>query len=108
MNIYEELIEILNELGIDVSEDGELFDMDSITFITMIIRIEETFGVINDFKKRNSIITAIAPNSPNSSHIMEKIISFCASGRNPSFCILSPRPLPKMPPEPIAYNACKV
>ena len=33
---------------------------------------------------------------------MEKIISFCASGRNPSFCTLFPSPLPKRPPLPMA------
>lgn len=33
-----------------------------------------------------------------------KIISFCASGTNPSFCRLFPNPLPNIPPLPIAYN----
>ena len=32
-------------------------------------------------------------------------MSFCASGTLPSFWILFPSPLPKNPPEPIAYNA---
>lgn len=45
MNIQEELFNIMNELGIDVGESGELLDLDSITFITMIIRVEETFGI---------------------------------------------------------------
>ena len=31
----------------------------------------------------NIKITAIAPNNPSSSQIIEKIISFCASGMNP-------------------------
>ena len=45
MNIHEELIVILDELGIVIGENGELIDVDSITFITMIIRIEESFGI---------------------------------------------------------------
>ena len=53
-------------------------------------------------------MTAIPPNNPSSSQIMEKIISFCASGRKPSFCILCPSPFPNIPPEPMAYNACRV
>ena len=47
-------------------------------------------------------IMLIAPKSPSSSHMIEKIMSFCASGINPSFCMLCPRPFPKIPPEPIA------
>ena len=39
---------------------------------------------------------------PSSSQIIEKIMSFCASGTNPSFCTLFPIPRPKSPPEPIA------
>ena len=50
---------------------------------------------------RNRNMMAIAPNNPSSSQIIEKIMSFCASGTN-AFCILCPRPLPKMPPEPMA------
>ena len=42
-----------------------------------------------------------------SSHIIEKIISFCDSGKNPSFCRLFPSPVPKSPPAPIAYSPCK-
>ena len=38
-------------------------------------------------------------------YIIEKIISFCASGTLPSFWILFPRPRPRNPPEPIAYSA---
>lgn len=40
--------------------------------------------------------------------LYEKIISLCDSGINPIFCILCPSPFPKIPPEPIAYNACIV
>ena len=53
---------------------------------------------------RNRIIIIPAPTSPSSSQIMEKIISFWASGTNPSFCRLLPSPLPKMPPLPMAYS----
>lgn len=63
-------------------------------------------GVV--FISRNNKITHTAPKSPSSSQITEKIISFCASGINPSFCILSPSPFPNKPPEPIAYSPCKV
>lgn len=45
MNIHEELTVILDELGIFVGEAGEFVDIDSLTYITMIIRIEETFGI---------------------------------------------------------------
>lgn len=45
MNIHDELIVMLDELGVVTGEKGEFIDMDSITFITMVIRIEETFGI---------------------------------------------------------------
>ena len=57
---------------------------------------------------KNNIITAIAPNIPSSSQITENIISLCASGINPSFCILFPKPLPKSPPDAIAYKPCRI
>ena len=53
---------------------------------------------------KNSISTNPAPNKPSSSQIMEKIMSFCASGTKPSFWMLSPRPRPNKPPDPMAYN----
>ena len=56
----------------------------------------------------NMRIMATAPNNPSSSQIMEKIMSFCASGRKLNFCILCPSPLPQMPPLPMAYSACRV
>ena len=58
-------------------------------------RAEQVFRVDSDHKKRqirirnNSMINP-APTSPNSSHTIEKIISFCASGKNPNFWTLSP------------------
>ena len=42
------------------------------------------------------------PMAPSSSQNMEKIMSFWASGTNPSFCFPFPRPTPKIPPDPIA------
>ena len=59
MDIHEELVIMLDELGIVVGEKGEFIDMDSITFITMIIRIEETFNIsfpddlLNSFPTNN-------------------------------------------------------
>ena len=50
----------------------------------------------------NTAITRQAPNSPPSSQIIEKIISFCASGTKPSFCRPFPSPQPKILPLPIA------
>lgn len=46
MNIREELLNILYELGIVVDNNGQLLDVDSILFITIIIRIEEKFNII--------------------------------------------------------------
>lgn len=46
MNIHDELLTILNELGIIIKENGEFDNIDSITFITLIIRIEDTFGIM--------------------------------------------------------------
>ena len=54
--------------------------------------------------KRNTIMSPMPPKSPSSSHMIENIISFWASGINPSFWILCPSPLPNIPPEPIAYK----
>ena len=51
---------------------------------------------------RKTSIRIVAPTNPSSSQMIEKIISFCASGTNPSFWMLSPNPLPNSPPEPIA------
>lgn len=42
----------------------------------------------------------MAPVNPISSHIIEKIISFWASGTKPSFCMLLPMPLPKVTSTP--------
>ena len=44
---------------------------------------------------RNNKMIRLAPTSPSSSQMIEKIISFWASGRNPNFCTLFPSPLPK-------------
>jgi hypothetical protein len=49
-----------------------------------------------------------APIKPNSSQMIVKIISFCTSGILPNFWMLSPRPCPVIPPEPIAYIPCMV
>jgi hypothetical protein len=43
-----------------------------------------------------------APIKPNSSQITAKIKSFCGSGKYKNFCLLSPSPRPKKPPDPIA------
>jgi len=41
----EKLINCLEESGIIVDEDGTLPDMESIMFITMVLSIEEQFGI---------------------------------------------------------------
>ena len=45
MNIHNELILLLAEMNIVVDENGEFIDLDSVEFIAMIIRVEETFGI---------------------------------------------------------------
>ena len=59
---------------------------------------------ISVYNSKNKKIKKPAPASPNSSQMIEKIMSFCASGTNPSFWIPLPSPLPNSPPEPIAYS----
>lgn len=55
-------------------------------------------------KAANKIITAAQPINPNSSAKTEKIKSLCGSGMYKNFCLLSPKPAPNSPPEPIAYK----
>ena len=43
---------------------------------------------------------------PNSSQIIAKMKSVCASGRKKSFCRLSIRPTPENPPDPTAMSDC--
>ena len=50
----------------------------------------------------NKTITSKQPTKPNSSANIAKIKSLCASGMYNYFCLLSPSPTPKSPPEPIA------
>lgn len=47
MDINEKMLEIIGELGIYVSEDAndERINMDSFQFISLIVRIEETFSI---------------------------------------------------------------
>src|SRR5215475_10953906 len=47
-----------------------------------------------------------APSRPSSSPMMLKMKSVCASGRKNSFCLLSPSPSPKKPPEPTEISDC--
>lgn len=74
MNIYEELIVMLEELGIVIEENDEIVDMDSITFITMIIRIEETFGIAFPDDLLNSSATH---NIKNLEKIIVNLLSNC-------------------------------
>ena len=74
MNIYEELIVMLDELGVVIEENGEIVDMDSITFITMIIRIEETFGITFPDDLLNSSATH---NIKNLERIIVNLFSNC-------------------------------
>jgi phosphopantetheine attachment domain protein len=59
MNIHETLNDVLDELGVVVGDDGQFSDLDSIAFITMIIRVEETFDIVipDDFLNLSSIST---------------------------------------------------
>lgn len=57
-------------------------------------------------KIANNSITAEHPINPSSSASTENIKSLCGSGKYKNFCLLSPRPAPNSPPEPIAYKLC--
>jgi acyl carrier protein len=46
MNIYEKIFEIVDEINIIVDQDGNIIDPDSIVFISLIVRLEETFDVL--------------------------------------------------------------
>ena len=54
----------------------------------------------------NNIKTAVQPTKPSSSPNIENIKSLCGSGIYKNFCLLSPKPAPNNPPEPIAYKLC--
>ncbi len=55
-------------------------------------------------KIANNKITIAHPINPNSSANTAKIKSLCGSGKYKYFCFPSPKPTPKIPPEPIAYK----
>ena len=55
-------------------------------------------------KIANKINTIAQPIKPTSSPNIEKIKSLCGSGIYKNFCLLSPKPAPNKPPEPIAYK----
>ena len=48
----------------------------------------------------NATTTAIVASSPSSSPTIAKTKSVCASGRNESYCLPRPIPVPKIPPDP--------
>ena len=75
MNIFDELIAIMDELGIAIEETGEFVDVDSITFIALIIRIEETFRIV--FPDDLLVSSAI-----KNAHNLETIISNIMSNEN--------------------------
>lgn len=54
----------------------------------------------------NRTIINAHPINPSSSPIIEKIKSLCGSGMYKYFCLLSPKPTPNNPPDPIAYRLC--
>ena len=54
----------------------------------------------------NNINTKTQPTNPSSSAKTENIKSLCGSGKYKYFCVLSPSPTPKSPPDPIAYKLC--
>ena len=55
-------------------------------------------------KIANRINTIAQPINPTSSPNIEKIKSLCGSGIYKYFCLLSPKPAPNKPPEPMAYK----
>ena len=55
-------------------------------------------------KTAKRIITTAQPINPNSSANTEKMKSLCGSGMYKYFCLLSPNPTPKIPPDPMAYK----
>ena len=59
-------------------------------------------------KSANKIITNTQPTKPSSSANIANIKSFCGSDKYKYFCLLSHKPTPNNPPEPIAYNPCIV
>ena len=46
MNIKEELRDILNEYGIAVADNGKIDGIDSITFVSLIVKLEEVYNII--------------------------------------------------------------
>jgi len=45
MSIHDQIVEVINDLNITVDQNGTLLDVDSIIFLTLIVRIEETFSI---------------------------------------------------------------
>ena len=45
MDIHEILCTLITELGIMINSEGEFVDLHSITFMSMIVQIEETFSI---------------------------------------------------------------
>lgn len=45
MNIKDLVLNLIAELGIEVDENEIIRDVDSITFVSLIVRIEETFNI---------------------------------------------------------------
>lgn len=45
MNIKEELRDILNEYGIAVTDNGKIDGIDSITFVSLIVELEEVYNI---------------------------------------------------------------
>ena len=78
---------------------------------TNLLNLSFTFAAIAyplTAKITNNAITAIAPTKPNSSTIIANIKSLCASGIYKYFCLLFPKPTPRIPPDASAYKLCTV
>lgn len=45
-NIREQLVCVVEELGLNTDEMGNFINLDSFGFLAMIIRIEETFNIV--------------------------------------------------------------
>lgn len=45
MNIREEIIKIFEENGVDVTDEQQLEDIDSVQYVSIVVDIEQLFGI---------------------------------------------------------------
>jgi len=46
MNIREQILNILDEVNIIIDQEENIIDIDSIVFISLVIKLEETFNIL--------------------------------------------------------------